>query len=55
MNLLTLFGRRATAPVARERLQILLSHERNVVRGGRHHAREAIQARYVQTLKALLA
>jgi cell division topological specificity factor len=34
MNLLTLFGRRATAPVARERLQILLSHERIAVRGG---------------------
>ena len=28
MNLLRLFGRRNSAPVARERLQILLSHER---------------------------
>ena len=28
MNLLGLLGRRATAPVARERLQILLAHER---------------------------
>ncbi len=28
MNLLRLLGRRATAPVARERLQILLAHER---------------------------
>jgi cell division topological specificity factor len=28
MSLLTLFRRRASAPVARERLQILLSHER---------------------------
>ena len=31
MNLLNLFGRRcSTAPVARERLQILLAHERAV-------------------------
>jgi cell division topological specificity factor len=29
MNLLRLFGRRQSAPVARERLQILLAHERN--------------------------
>jgi cell division topological specificity factor len=28
MNLLKLFRRRASAPVARERLQILLAHER---------------------------
>jgi cell division topological specificity factor len=28
MNLLRFLGRRATAPVARERLQILLAHER---------------------------
>jgi cell division topological specificity factor len=28
MNILHLFRRRSTAPVARERLQILLSHER---------------------------
>ena len=28
MNLFTLFKSRATAPVARERLQILLAHER---------------------------
>jgi cell division topological specificity factor len=28
MNLLGFLGRRATAPVARERLQILLAHER---------------------------
>jgi len=28
MNLLSFLGRRATAPVARERLQILLAHER---------------------------
>lgn len=28
MNLLNFFRRRGTAPVARERLQILLSHER---------------------------
>ena len=28
---------------------------KQLVSGGRHHAREAIQARYVQTLKALLA
>jgi cell division topological specificity factor len=29
MNLLAMFGRRGSAPVARERLQILLAHERN--------------------------
>jgi cell division topological specificity factor len=28
MNIFSLFGRKTTAPVARERLQILLSHER---------------------------
>jgi cell division topological specificity factor len=31
MTLLSLFKRRTTAPVARERLQILLAHERAVV------------------------
>ncbi|MGQ7791024.1 cell division topological specificity factor MinE [Faunimonas sp. B44] len=30
MNLLALFQRRATAPVARDRLQILLAHERSM-------------------------
>lgn len=30
MNLRSLFQRRATAPVARERLQILLAHERSI-------------------------
>jgi cell division topological specificity factor len=33
MNLLALFRRRNTAPVARERLQVLLAHERSVVGG----------------------
>jgi cell division topological specificity factor len=33
MNLLTFFQRRNTAPVARERLQILLAHERGIVGG----------------------
>jgi cell division topological specificity factor len=33
MNLLSLFQRRTTAPVARERLQILLAHERGIVSG----------------------
>ena len=33
MNLLTLFRRRDSAPVARERLQVLLAHERAVVGG----------------------
>jgi len=28
MNIFSLFGRKSSAPVARERLQILLSHER---------------------------
>jgi cell division topological specificity factor len=34
MNLLSVLSRRQTAPVARERLQILLSHERTLVGGG---------------------
>lgn len=31
MNLLSLFRRRASAPVARDRLQVLLAHERAVI------------------------
>jgi cell division topological specificity factor len=31
MNLLSLFKKRNTAPVARERLQLLLAHERAVI------------------------
>jgi len=33
MNLMSFFGRRTSAPVARERLQILLAHERGIVGG----------------------
>jgi cell division topological specificity factor len=33
MNLMSFFSRRTSAPVARERLQILLAHERGVVGG----------------------
>ena len=33
MNLLNFFSRRATAPVARDRLQILLAHERTIAGG----------------------
>jgi cell division topological specificity factor len=33
MNLLNFFSRRTSAPVARERLQILLAHERALVSG----------------------
>jgi cell division topological specificity factor len=33
MNLLNFFSRRNSAPVARERLQILLAHERGIVSG----------------------
>jgi cell division topological specificity factor len=33
MNLFGLFSRRATAPVARDRLQILLAHERAMIGG----------------------
>jgi cell division topological specificity factor len=33
MNLFTIFGRRNSAPVARERLQILLAHERGTLGG----------------------
>jgi len=31
MNLFSFFGRRTSAPVARERLQILLAHERAII------------------------
>lgn len=31
MNLISLFRRRTTAPVARERLQVLLAHERSII------------------------
>jgi len=31
MNLMSLFRRRSTAPVARDRLQVLLAHERAVI------------------------
>jgi cell division topological specificity factor len=33
MNLMSFFSRRSSAPVARERLQILLAHERGIVGG----------------------
>ncbi|MBZ6077547.1 cell division topological specificity factor MinE [Microvirga puerhi] len=33
MNLMSFFQRRTSAPVARERLQILLAHERGVLGG----------------------
>ncbi|HEY1931603.1 MAG TPA: cell division topological specificity factor MinE [Acetobacteraceae bacterium] len=33
MNLITLFRRRTSAPVARERLQVLLAHERSSLGG----------------------
>ena len=33
MNLLSLFQRRGSAPVARDRLQILLAHERSIAGG----------------------
>jgi cell division topological specificity factor len=33
MSLLSFFNRRTTAPVARDRLQILLAHERGIVGG----------------------
>ena len=33
MNLLSIFARRDTGPVARERLQILLAHERTILSG----------------------
>ena len=33
MSLLNFFGRRTSAPVARDRLQILLAHERGIVGG----------------------
>jgi cell division topological specificity factor len=33
VSVLTFFGRRKSAPVARERLQILLAHERTVTTG----------------------
>ncbi|WP_243369461.1 cell division topological specificity factor MinE [Microvirga solisilvae] len=33
MSLMSFFNRRSSAPVARERLQILLAHERGIVGG----------------------
>lgn len=33
MNIVSLFRRRTSAPVARERLQVLLAHERSTVGG----------------------
>ena len=33
MNLLELFRKKTTAPVARDRLQVLLAHERSVIDG----------------------
>ncbi|HEY8381210.1 MAG TPA: cell division topological specificity factor MinE [Microvirga sp.] len=33
MNLMSFFSRRTSAPVARDRLQILLAHERGIVGG----------------------
>ena len=33
MNLFSFFNRRTSAPVARERLQVLLAHERTIVGG----------------------
>lgn len=33
MSLMSLFSRRTSAPVARDRLQILLAHERGIVSG----------------------
>jgi cell division topological specificity factor len=33
MKLFNLFGRRGTAPIARDRLQILLAHERTIAGG----------------------
>jgi cell division topological specificity factor len=33
MNILSFFRRQATAPIARDRLQILLSHERTIAGG----------------------
>ncbi len=33
MNLLNLYNRRASAPVARDRLQVLLAHERTIAGG----------------------
>ncbi|MBM6594856.1 cell division topological specificity factor MinE [Microvirga pudoricolor] len=33
MSLMSFFSRRTTAPVARDRLQILLAHERGIVGG----------------------
>ena len=33
MNLFNFFNRRTSAPVARERLQVLLAHERTIVGG----------------------
>jgi cell division topological specificity factor len=49
MNLLTLFRRRGTAPVARERLQVLLAHER----GGSGHPSELLAKMQEEILQVI--
>jgi cell division topological specificity factor len=48
MSLLTLFRRRGTAPVARERLQVLLAHERGP--GGHSELLARLQEEILQVI-----
>jgi cell division topological specificity factor len=48
MSLLTLFRRRSSAPVARERLQVLLAHERGA--GGHSELLAKLQEEILQVI-----
>jgi cell division topological specificity factor len=49
MNLLTLFRKKASAPIARERLQVLLAHERGA------HGQSELLAKLQEEILAVLA
>jgi cell division topological specificity factor len=49
MNLLTLFRRKPSAPVARERLQVLLAHERGA------HGQSELLAKLQEEILAVIA
>ena len=49
MKLLSFFTRPASAPVARERLQLLLAHERGAL-GGRSDLLETLRAELMQVI-----
>jgi cell division topological specificity factor len=49
MNILRFFSRSSSAPVARERLQLLLAHERNALEG-RSDLLEALRSEIMQVI-----